>query len=139
MIDIPRLYMFIGTILTVTSTTNLLSIANQSLCVESSYFCSHYVSDTHRIKVQELSTLFSSTKTLTVTIKNFNYLSPSTFSYTGYYFKAATYASNTFGIDETVTSGTPVTSLVNAEFYITCKNSLSTYHCKTCLADNTCS
>lgn len=51
-IDIPRLYYFTGSILTVTSTSNLLAIANQSLCVESSYFCSHYVSDSHRIKVQ---------------------------------------------------------------------------------------
>ena len=66
-------------------------------------------------------------------------MSPSTFSYTGYYFKASTFASNSFGIDETVTSGTPLTNLNNAEFYITCRNSLSTYHCKTCLPNNTCS
>ena len=38
-----------------------------------------------------------------------------------------------------MTSGTPLTNLNNAEFYITCKNSLSTYHCKTCLPNNTCS
>lgn len=51
-IDIPRLYIFTGTTLTVTSSTNLLAIANQSLCVESDYFCSHYASDNYRIKVQ---------------------------------------------------------------------------------------
>ncbi len=32
-IDIPRLYLFTGSLLTVTNTTNLVSIANQSLCV----------------------------------------------------------------------------------------------------------
>ena len=68
-IDIPRLYLFTGSLLTVTNTTNLVSIANQSLCVQSSYFCSHYSGDSYRIKVQQFGSLFSSTSTVTVTIK----------------------------------------------------------------------
>lgn len=71
-------------------------------------------------------------------MKNNYYLSPSTFSYAGYYFKGSTFASNNLGIDETVTSGTPSTDLTNAEFYITCNKNLSTYHCNTCLANFTC-
>ncbi len=110
-VEMPRLYSFSGSVLTVLATTNLISIASDSLCVESDYFCSHYASDPYRIKVQEFSTTFSSTAAVTVTIKNNLYYSPSTFSFSGYYFKAASYGSNNLGIDETVT---PTTNLTNS-------------------------
>lgn len=100
-VEIPNLYTFTGSIVTVTPTTNLVTVASQSLCIESAYFCSHFSSDPYKIRVQEFSTIFSNLTSVTFTIKNNLYRSPSTFAFVGagYYFKATSFASNGFMID----------------------------------------
>jgi len=74
--------------------SDLTTIASSSLCLTSSnLFCSHYQSDSLRILVEELtSNVFSNTTSISITIKNNLYRSPSTFNYAGYYFNAQSYS-----------------------------------------------
>ncbi len=90
--------------------------------------------------MQEFSTVFSNLTSVTFTIKNNLYRSPSTFAFVGagYYFKATSFASNGFMIDETVQTGTPATNLNNAEFYLSCNTNIATYHCMTCSSTGLC-
>lgn len=126
--------------MTVTSTTNLVTVAAQSLCIESAYYCSHFSSDPYKIRVQEFSTVFSNLSSVTITIKNNLYRSPATFAFfgAGYYFKATSYASNNLIIDETVLIGSPSTNLISAEFYLSCNNNIVVNHCMTCSTAGLC-
>ena len=110
----------------VTSTTNLSAMTG-SLCTGGTVFCSNYLSDRSKIRVDDLTTTaFPSVTNISVTVASTVFSSPQAFAATYTDFSFETFSSTSALIDTS-----QATTTNTAAFSLACPNP-TTFHCKTC-------
>ena len=115
---------------------NVSQISTQtgSLCTDSTVFCSNYLSDSHKIRIDDKTgSAFPSVSNLSFTLASTTFASPKNWLATYSTFSFATYTNLSFGIDASSSS-----TANTAYFYLACPNS-TTFHCKTCNSSGFCS
>ncbi len=133
-LEIPTLYLFVGTLLTLAGGEDLAAIKAQSLCALSDpYFCSHVAGNPNTLLVQEVaSNTVADTQVVALTIKDGLYRSPITFAFTSSTFTARTFSASGQQMDATTD---PPTDLTEAVFALTC----SANNCGECFTNGSCS
>ena len=115
---------------------NVSQISTQtgSLCTDSTVFCSNYLGDSHKIRVDDRTgTAFPSVSSISFTLASSVFASPKTWLTTYSTFSFSTFSNLSFAIDSSSSSTNNT-----ASFYLACPNS-TTFHCKTCNSSGFCS
>jgi hypothetical protein len=121
-----------SSMVTVTNVSNIGSMTG-SLCSDLTVFCSNYLSDPNKIRIDDKTgTAFPSVTNISFTITNSAFASPKDWLTTYASLGFATYSNSSNAIDAS-TNATNNT----AAFSLACPNSTS-FHCKTCNSTGTC-
>ena len=116
----------------VTNASNLGSMTG-SLCTGTTIFCSNYLSDPNKIRVDDLTTTaFSAITNISITTASTVFSSPKAFASSYSFFSFETFTSTSALIDTS-----QATTTNTAAFSLACPTP-TTFHCKTCNSTGQC-
>lgn len=132
-VTVPSEWTNIQSSYVVVTNTSTIGTMTGSLCSGNTVFCSNYLGDPSKIRVDDRTgTAFPGVTNISFTITSSVFVSPKDWASSYSTFSFVTYTNNSFRIDASNTS-----TVNSAQFTLACPNSTS-FHCKTCNSTGFC-